>query len=321
MRKCALLAAAVVVLAGWVGSLDSFSAAQEPAQGATRPAITGIAFMRMYTTHPEQAQRFYGQTLGFAQEQAGDMWVYPVNRLQWLEVTTAAPPEPNCRMAAVAFTTRDAAGLERYLKAHGVAIEKPLADGEFGVRDPEGNLVLFVQSTAAGATKQAGATARLVASAAASAHATSRRVIHVGFIVHDRDKEAAFWKGILGFRPYWYGGQTDQRTDYVSLQVPDGTDWLEFMLNQPPGTDLRQTGVMDHFSLGVEHMDSVLGGLQANQCEGKMCTAIQAGRDGKVQLNVYDPDMTRVEYMEFTPAMKPCCSTFTGPMPGLEENR
>ena len=77
---------------------------------------------------------------------------------------------------------------------------------------------------------------------------------------------------------------------------------------------------MDHFSLGTPRMQEVLAGLQRNGCTEKMCTSIQAGRDGKVQLNLFDPDQTRIEYMEFTPAMKPCCSPFTGTQPGLKEN-
>jgi len=39
------------------------------------------------------------------------------------------------------------------------------------------------------------------------------------------------------------------------------------------------------------------------------------GKDGKWQLNVYDPNGTRVELMEFTPKEKPCCSEFTAPHP------
>jgi hypothetical protein len=30
---------------------------------------------------------------------------------------------------------------------------------------------------------------------------------------------------------------------------------------------------------------------------------------------LYDPDMTRVEFMELTPVEKPCCSEFTGAHP------
>lgn len=279
------------------------------AQPARRPAITGIAFMRVYTTDTTAARRFYGDTLGFEEKHFADTMLFPVNRHQWIEVTPAAPPEPDSRMAAVAFTTTNVSQLKRYLQTHDVQFEDRMQAGELAVRDPEGNLVVFVQAGASGPE------ATTVANYAPSARATSHRMIHVGFVVHDRAKEAAFWKDILGFRPYWFGGQTDDRTDYVSLQVPDGTDWLEFMLNQTSPISLRQAGVMNHFSLGVERMNTVLAALQQNKCEGKACTSIQAGRDGKIQLNLYDPDLTRVEFMEFTPAMKPCCSPFTRPHP------
>jgi hypothetical protein len=34
------------------------------AQAVKRPAITGVAFARFYTTDPPGAQKFYGDTLG-----------------------------------------------------------------------------------------------------------------------------------------------------------------------------------------------------------------------------------------------------------------
>jgi catechol 2,3-dioxygenase-like lactoylglutathione lyase family enzyme len=281
------------------------------AQAAQRPAITGIAFARFYTTDPPGAQKFYGDTLGFKRLQANGVWTYPVNSSQWIEVLDSPPPKPDVRMAAVAFTTRNAAGLEHYLAAHGIKAELPLKAGVFGVRDPEGNLVIFVQR---GSNK-------LVADAPPSPDATSRRIIHVGFIVRDAAKEDAFWRELLGFRPYWHGGKTDASTDYQSIQVPDGTDWLEYMLNVSPAPTLQQTGVMDHFSLGVAHMADAVAALQKNQCEGANCSKTQIGRDGKVQLNLFDPDHTRVEFMEFTPVREPCCSPFVGTHPGSEENK
>ncbi len=282
------------------------------AQTASRPAITGIAFARFYTTDPAGAQKFYGDTLGYQRLQANGVWVYPVNHSQWIEILTSPPPpNPNVRMAAVAFTTRNAAGLERYLAAHGVKAEMPLKAGEFGVRDPEGNLVIFVQS---GSNK-------LVAHAPPSPNATSKRIIHVGFIVHDATKEDAFWKDLLGFRPYWHGGKTESQTDWSSIQVPDGTDWLEYMLNISPSPSLKQAGVQDHFSLGVAHMADVVAALAKNKCEGPNCAKTQVGRDGKVQLNLFDPDLTRVEFMEFTPVKEPCCSPIVGKNPGPEEDK
>ena len=41
----------------------------------------------------------------------------------------------------------------------------------------------------------------------------------------------------------------------------------------------------------------------------------QIGADGKWQLNIYDPDGTRAEVMEFQPVVKPCCSEFTAASP------
>jgi catechol 2,3-dioxygenase-like lactoylglutathione lyase family enzyme len=280
--------------------------AQQPA----RPAITGIAFARFYTTEPEAAQKFYGTTLGLERKETDDMWIYPVNHSQWIEVLTSPPPpKPNVRMAAVAFTTSDVAQLQSYLEAHNIKPEIPLKNGQFGVRDPEGNLVIFVQKDSE----------KLVARALGSSFATSTRIIHVGFIVTDRAKEDAFWQQILGFRPYWHGGPKDDVTNWVSLQVPDGKDWLEYMLNAGPDPSLHQTGVMDHFSLGVTQMNDAVAALARNHCEGPNCTKTQMGRDGKVQLNLFDPDQTRVEFMEFAPAQEPCCSPFTAKHPSASD--
>jgi catechol 2,3-dioxygenase-like lactoylglutathione lyase family enzyme len=282
------------------------------AQAVKRPAITGIAFARFYTTDAPGAQKFYGDTLGYKRLESKGVWIYPVDSSQWIEILTSPPPpKPDVRMAAVGFTTRDAAALERYLAAHGITAELPLKAGEFGVRDPEGNLVIFVQ---AGSNK-------LVAKAPVSPNAVSRRMIHAGFIVRDAVKEDAFWRDLLGFRPYWHGGRTEDRVDWQSAQVPDGTDWVEYMLNVSPTPTLKQAGVMDHVSLGVAHMTDAIAQLQKNKCEGTACTESKVGRDGKVQLNLYDPDMTRVEFMEFTPSQEPCCSPFTGKNPGPEEDK
>jgi catechol 2,3-dioxygenase-like lactoylglutathione lyase family enzyme len=288
------------------------TAVSRGAQAAKRPAITGIAFARFYTTDPAGAQTFYGDTLGFKRLEADGLWIYPVNSSQWIEVLTSPPPpKADVRMAAVAFTTRNVAGLEHYLAAHGIKAEFPLKAAEFGVRDPEGNLVIFVER---GSNK-------LIADTPPSPEATSRRIIHVGFIVRDAGKEDAFWRVLLGFRPYWHGGKTDTRTDYQSIQVPNGTDWLEYMLNASPSPTLQQTGGMDHFSLGVAHMGDAVAALKKNNCEEANCSKTQVGRDGKVQLNLFDPDLTRVEFMEFTPTREPCCSPFVGKHPGPEEDK
>ncbi len=298
MRFSALLAAALF--------LSSTAVAQQ------RPAITGIAFMRVYTDDVPAAEHFYGSTMGYAEKHNGNELIFPINTHQWIEVVPTQLRDGQSYMASVGFTVSDLAAMKRYLEAKGHHVESP-DPGLLEVRDPEGNLVCFVGKDSP--LKEA----ILARDTPLSTHAPSHHIIHVGFIVHDRAKEDVFWKDILGFRPYWYGTMHPPNVDWISMQVPNGTDWIEYMMMPGQHSDKHDFGMSDHFSLGVERMQTVLHDLQANGCEEKQCTAIQAGKDGKIQLNLFDPDQTRVEYMEFKPVMKPCCSDFTGPHPNPSE--
>ena len=280
----------------------SFACAQQ------RPAITGIAFVRMYAADAAASTAFYKDKLGFDRTTKNGIARYAVNDSQWLEVAPLPSPAPQSRIAAIAFTTRNAAQLQSYLKAHAVAIDQPLKNGSFAVRDPEGHLVIFVQQ-------------RPASSKTISPRAASHRLIHTGFWVHDRAKEDHFWRDILGFRPLWFGGQHDGEINYVSSQVPDGTDWIEYMLNRSETPSARSLGSMNHFSLGVAQMSDAVAALARNGCNGPECSKTQMGRDGKVQLNLFDPDLTRAEFMEFKPSGPTCCSPFTGPPPTEKENR
>jgi catechol 2,3-dioxygenase-like lactoylglutathione lyase family enzyme len=133
----------------------------------------------------------------------------------------------------------------------------------------------------------------------------SERIIHVGVTVKDRDAADHFYKDILGFKLQWHGGMKDTDTDWVAMRVPDGTDWLEYMLNVH-NPDPQLLGVMHHFSLGTPSVkDSHTEVLKRGM---KNVEPPQIGRDGKWQLNLYDPNLTRAELMEPKPVQKPCCS-------------
>ena len=131
--------------------------------------------------------------------------------------------------------------------------------------------------------------------------------------MNDRRVEDHFYKDVLGFHLYWQGGMKDNETNWVSMQVPDGTDWLEYMLNVSPGASQRVVGIMNHVALGVPAIQQAKAVFVKNG--GKLSEEPKLGRDGKWQLNLYDPDGTRVECMEFQPVEKPCCSAFTGTHP------
>jgi catechol 2,3-dioxygenase-like lactoylglutathione lyase family enzyme len=148
-----------------------------------------------------------------------------------------------------------------------------------------------------------------------------RHSIHVGERVESADAENAFYRDLLGFKPYWFGGMKPGKTDWVSQQVPDGRDWLEYMLESGNGDiSQRQFGVLDHLSIGVVNMEQAVTTLDREDRLDNTHTPMQIGRDGKWQYNLFDPDGTRLELMEFTPVEKPCCSPFTAPNPSPHEN-
>lgn len=282
-----------------------------PVLGAQqRPAITGIAFVRVQVADPAAAAQVYSHDMGFVRTTVGKTDFYSVSDSQWFEVQPLQGDPHAARLLAVAFTTRDLKGLEAYLQAQHQQILPQAEPHTFGVKDPEGNLIIFVQE----GSGHPGARTP-------DPRATSHRIIHAGFLVRDSDREAKFYIGLLGFHPYWHGGRNAATTDWRSLQVPNGTDWLEFMLNAPATPDLKTLGVMDHFSLGVVNMETTIAKLAANQCKSAACGHPQLGLDGKMQLNLFDPDLTRIEYMEFKPLTAPCCSPFTGKMPGEVEDK
>jgi catechol 2,3-dioxygenase-like lactoylglutathione lyase family enzyme len=168
------------------------------------------------------------------------------------------------------------------------------------VDDPEGRRIEFVQYLPG--SLHAGKFGTLLPPTGVSQH-----IIHAGFIVHDRNAEDHFYKDILGFELMWYGGMKDDEIKWVDMRVPNGSDWLEYMLGvTSPSPHTR--GVMNHFALGVEEIQTADKKILAHGF--KPSEQPKIGRDGKWQLNLYDPDLTRVELMEFKPVETPCCSKY-----------
>jgi len=293
---------ALVIFAAFAFAVPLHSSAVE------RPKILGIDHVSFFTTSPDGVKQLYGVVLGLAPAppiEKGETLRYLVGT-QWVGYSPAPDPKSNDRMDHVAFATDNASGLRDYLKGKGVTVSKmrKLMDHSpsFRVTDPEGHTIEFVQRI------------KMTAPAPPSS-AVSHRMIHTGFIVHQRDAEDHFYRDILGFHLYWYGGMKPDRTDWVAMQVPDGTDWLEYMLNQPEHPDLHTTGVMNHISLGVPEMKHAEATLESHGWKPHGDEHTQLGKDGKWQLNVYDPDLVRIELMDFKPVEKPCCSDFQGPHP------
>ncbi|HEY3972765.1 MAG TPA: VOC family protein [Candidatus Sulfotelmatobacter sp.] len=294
---------AIVILANSVFQFGAFG--QTPAQ---RPRILGIDHVAFYTTNPEGVKKLYGDQLGLASAEPiepGGVLRYMVGK-QWVGFSPALDLRSPDRMDHVAWRTNNIAALRTYLIAQGITVPEIQGRSDhslfFVISDPEGHRVEFVERAQAEATLQIGS-------------AVSRHIIHAGFLVYHREAEDHFYRDILGFRPYWHGGMKDDVIEWMSLQVPDGTDWIEYMVNQPAHPNRQLTGVMNHVSLGVADIKKAQATLEARDWKPHGDEKAQLGRDGKWQLNLYDPDQVRVELMEFKPVQKPCCSEFTGTHP------
>lgn len=286
-------------------------------QSDSRPPITGISHISVYVADMSKAEAFYTHDLGAfkSSDPENPQGVrYYFSPTQFVETLPLPAGYTSInRLDHVAFVTADAEAMRKYLGAHGVTVPSSVQNGSdgsrwFDVKDPEDNKVEFVQNP--------------TSLPQVPNDPLSHHIIHVGYMVHNRATEDTFYRAILGFRPYWYGGASSTSTSWVSQQVPDGSDWLEYMLVSGPDTKGVPTdmtsdrlGAMDHFSLGVHDIKPVALELYDGDRIPERTTGPKIGRDGKWQYNLFSPDGTRAEIMEFQPAGKPCCSEFTASSP------
>ena len=311
MKRTLGLFLAAATVTGCISCQNSQPAAQsQPKPRPTRPPIVGVAHIGLRTDNLAAARKFYGGVLGFQEPFTVDdppgkllLTYFKVNDHQYIEVFPELTDPKQDRLSHISFETTDIDQMYTYLASRGVKVPEkwePMLDGNrgFDVFDPDGHDVEFVQFMPG------------------SLHSRnfgkylpdtriSQRIIHLGVVIQDPAKADHFYKDILGFQEIWHGGMNDKDTDWVDMRVPDGTDWLEYMLNVHNPSP-KELGVMHHLALGVP--DVKAGYQTVLQRKLKPSEKPEIGRDGKWQLSLYDPNYTRVELMEPKPVREPCCS-------------
>jgi len=301
----------ILSVAFWVSLLASpFVASAQSAP--MRPPITGVSHICLYASNVAATEHFFVFNIGAAkapdpENPAGQR--YYINATQFIEVLPLPPGKTATLLDHVAFITTDAEGLRNYLVAYNAAPGdlQTGTDGShwFKVNDPEGNVIEFVQYSAQRPSLPA-------------YNPVGRHIIHVGFVVSSYESEDYFYKGLLGFRPYWYGSSAPGAISWMMQQVPDGADWLEYMLSSgAPGTPHppQALGGSNHVSIGIVDMATTAATLKKANRLGTGSNGPKIGPDGKWQLNLFDPDGTRIELIEYGNVQPPCCSPFTAPNP------
>jgi catechol 2,3-dioxygenase-like lactoylglutathione lyase family enzyme len=306
MKKSALLLACLLLCL-------STAANRKPPK---RPRILAIAGVTIFVSDVESARKFYrnlvdpDHTCGYC-ENVPPQFLYLPSGQRILFEKVPSPPPSNL-LADVSFLTEDLEGFKRYLNSKKIDFEqvKQKHTGNLVrllLQDPEGHHLSITDGYNLANADD------LRVGLPPAYPPNPIRIIHAGFVVNDRDAINRFYVDLLGFRPYWHGGMKEDKDDWVAMQVPDGTDWVEYMLNISPTADKHTLGVMNHIAIGVPDIHVIQQKLIA--VGPKPAEEPKIGRDGKWQLNMYDTDQTRTEFMEFKPVEKPCCSEFTGAHP------
>jgi catechol 2,3-dioxygenase-like lactoylglutathione lyase family enzyme len=290
-----------------------------------RPRLLGVAHMALGVSDIEKSRVFYKDFLGFDEpfdlkntDGSLSLTFIKVNDQQYIELFPGLKPGED-RLRHISFYTDNAEQLRQYLRAKGVstpaqANKVRIGNTSFNVKDPEGHTVEFTQYEPTGWTvrehgKHLGK------------ERISARIMHLGIIVGDVPAAMGFYKDTLGFSEFWRGNARNTDTvSWINMRLPESPDYIELMLYSTlPAPDNRLS--QHHICLEVPNIEQALKALEARPARKGYTRPleIRTGVNQRRQLNLYDPDGTRIELMEpRTVDGKPAPSS-TSPLPVVKK--
>ena len=271
--------------------------AQEP----KRPRVLGVAHIALFVSDIEKSRAFYKDFLGFGEPFKLDkpdgslsLTFIKVNERQYIELFPGLQPGAD-RLNHISIQTDDAEAMRAYLGSRGVKVPATVPKGRiknsnFNVKDPDGHTVEIVQYEPDGWSirekRKFMTSARI-----------SDRMLHLGILVGDLNASRKFYGDILGFHEIWRGSRDGAVLSWTNMQVPDGEDYIEFMLYKDlPDPDKR--GTAHHICLMTPDIAQAKAKLETRTGLYTKPMEIRTGTNRKRQMNLYDPDGTRVELME-----------------------
>ena len=292
LLRCAALLAAIA--GGMIAA---------PPQTPPRPKILGVAHISLYVHDMEKARAFYHDFLGYSEpfhldnpDGSLSLTFIKVNDRQYIELAPEKQPGTD-RLNHISIETDDAEAMRVYLAANGVKVPATVPKGRirnsnFNIKDPDGHTVEIVQYEPDGWSRRD-------AGKFMDGPRISTRIMHLGISVRHLEPAMKFYGGLLGFHEIWRGSKNGKVLDWVNMRVPDGEDYLEFMLyDQPPS--LTRLGTMHHICLEVPDLDKARADLEKRPARKDYTRPLEinTGINRRRQMNLYDPDGTRSELME-----------------------
>ena len=272
-------------------------------QAAKRPRILGVSHVALFVSDIEKSRAFYKDFLGYGEvfslnkpDGTLSLTFLKINDRQYIELFPQTEPGSD-RLNHISVETDDAEAMRVYLGSKGIKVPDKVPKGRIGnsnfnVKDPDGHTVEFVQYEATGwSVRDKGK--------AIGPNRVSPRIMHLGILVGAVDPAMKFYGDILGFTETWRGSSTGTKLSWINLKVPDGDDYIEFMLyDEVPAPEKR--GIQHHISLEVPSVSTSIATLEKNSYRSQYPKAMEpkTGINRKRQVNLYDPDGTRIELME-----------------------
>ncbi len=269
-----------------------------------RPRLLGVAHMALYVSDIEKARGFYRDWLDFQEpydlknaDGSLSMTFFKINENQYIEIFPGLKPEQD-RLNHIAFQTDDAEALRAYLGARGVKVPDKvnkvrIGNTSFNVKDPDDHTVEFTQYEPGGWTRRE-------QGKALGSKRISTRMMHVGIIVGDAPVATKFYTDVLGLTEFWRGNSLNATTvSWMNMRLPDSPDYVEFMLYSTlPAPTAR--GSQHHICLEVPDIEKALAQLEAHPYRKQYTRTleIRTGINRRRQLNLFDPDGSRIELME-----------------------
>jgi catechol 2,3-dioxygenase-like lactoylglutathione lyase family enzyme len=275
-------------------------AAVHASGGPERPHILGISHVALRISDPARSRVFYERFLGcpavqVASGQEPTLRV-AVGERQYVELRAGLIPDED-RLDHVALETDGVEAMRRYLAARGVDVPGEVREASGSrsimVKDPEGRSIEFVQPAPEAGPRNA------LSRPAGTPQPVAHRMRHAGILAGDLSAADHFYHDVLGLTETWRGSRSGTELSWVNLRVPDGQDYLELMLYGalPPPV---ARGSQHHICLEVSDIEEARARLLERREVGSYAgpLEIRVGTNRKRQLNLFDPDGTRIELME-----------------------
>lgn len=300
--------------------ITTVAAAIAAAQTPARPRITGVAHIALFVHDIGKARGFYKDFLGFGEPFKLDnpdgslsLTFIKINDRQYIELFPEKTPNTD-RLNHISIETDNAEAMRLYLKANGIQVPDRTPKGRirnsnFNIKDPDGHTVEIVQYEPDGLSA-------VNKGKFMDGPRISKRILHVGIIVGNLQPAMKFYGDLLGFKETWRGSRDGKTLNWVNMRVPEGDDYIEFMLygETPAGERL---GTLHHLALEVPDIEKAKADLESRPARANYPRPMEitTGINRKRQMNLYDPDGTRSELMEsHTVDGKPAASS-TAPPP------